>query len=144
MKRTIIIKDADAGAVVSPLPTQISTLRCVLSVLCALAADGLQWLFPPLWVVCDAAMAVSLLLIWGRRWEIAVAVIPELIPGLDLFPTWTLFVGYLIAVRRKKCLCTEVERRPTLGLIRPGRDAGRTTALGGAIQAPGENWNLVA
>ena len=36
-------------------------------------------------------------LIWGRRWEIAVAVIPEVIPGLDLFPTWTLFVGYLIA-----------------------------------------------
>jgi hypothetical protein len=47
-------------------------------------------------------MVVALLLIWGRRWEIAIAVIPEVIPGLDLFPTWTLFVGYLIALRRKQ------------------------------------------
>ncbi|MBC7368710.1 MAG: hypothetical protein H7343_18195 [Undibacterium sp.] len=99
MKRTIIIKDA---AAVAPTPPQISTLRCALSLACALAADGLQWLFPPLWVLYDGTMAVALLLIWGWRWEIAVAVIPELIPGLDLFPTWTLFVGYLIAVRRKK------------------------------------------
>lgn len=100
MKRTIIIKDADVAA--QPALPPISTLSCLLSLACALAADGLQWLFPPLWVVYDGAMAIALLLIWGRRWEIAIAVIPELIPGLDLFPTWTLFVGYLIAVRRKK------------------------------------------
>jgi hypothetical protein len=100
VKRTIIIKDAEAGNAVPR--HEVSVLRCVLSVTCALAADGLQWLFPPLWVVCDGAMVIALLLIWGGRWEIAVVIIPELIPGFDLFPTWTLFVGYLIAVRRKK------------------------------------------
>jgi hypothetical protein len=106
VKRTIIIKDPEAGpkteAHASAPPKGASTLRCLVSLGCALAADGLQWLVPPLWVLCDGAMVVALLLIWGRRWEIAVAVIPEVIPGLDLFPTWTLFVGYLIAMRRKE------------------------------------------
>ena len=98
MKRTIIIKDPEAKSG----SDGVSVLRCVVSLGCALAADGMQWLIPPLWVLCDGAMVVALLLIWGRRWEIAVAVIPEVIPGLDLFPTWTLFVCYLIVRRRKK------------------------------------------
>ena len=102
MKRTIIIKSPEADSHTDGGPNGASTLRCLVSLGCALAADGLQWLVPPSWVVCDGVMVVALLLIWGRRWEIAVAVIPEVIPGLDLFPTWTLFVGYLIAMRRKE------------------------------------------
>lgn len=101
MKRTIIIKDAEA-APTTRVAGKSETWRAVLSLACALTADGLQWLFPPLWVVCDGATVIALLIIWGWRWEIAVAVIPELIPGFDLFPTWTLFVGYLIATQRKK------------------------------------------
>ena len=96
-----LISHAPGAANAAPLPA-VSIFRCVLSLACALAADGLQWLFPPLWIVCDGAVVVALLLIWGGRWEIAVAVIPELIPGFDLFPTWTLFAGYLITVHRKK------------------------------------------
>lgn len=110
MKRTIIIKDAPAkspavvagGAEIKSPPGKAWMIRSAISAACALVADGLQWLFPPGWVVYDGAMVVALLLIWGWRWEIAVAVIPEIVPGLDLFPTWTLFVGYLIASRRKK------------------------------------------
>ena len=98
MKRTIIIKDAEPA----PRPDRTLVWRAVLSLGCAVAADGLQWLIPPSWIVCDGAMVIALLVFWGWRWEIAVAVLPEVIPGLDLFPTWTLFVGYLIAVRRKK------------------------------------------
>ena len=113
MKRTIIIKDAvpppppPVTGVAHPIPRpaadrRVGALRCGLSLGCALMADGLQWVFPPLWVFCDGAMAVALLLIWGPRWEIALAVLPELIPGISLFPTWTLFVGYLIVSRRKR------------------------------------------
>ena len=107
MKRTIILRDPDDPGPASPPPPlpatgPVSAVRCLVSLGCALLADGLQWLVPPMWVLCDGAMVVALLLIWGRRWEIAIAVIPEVIPGLDLFPTWTLFVGYLIALRRKQ------------------------------------------
>ncbi|MDB6092700.1 MAG: hypothetical protein JWM32_262 [Verrucomicrobia bacterium] len=98
MKRTIILRDAEAN-LASGKPW---VLRAAISLACALVADGLQWLIPPLWMICDGAMVVALLLIWGWRWEIAVAVVPEVVPGLDLFPTWTLFVGYLVAMHRKK------------------------------------------
>lgn len=96
-KRTIILKGPEARA----LTSRGWAVRAGVSLVCALAADSLQWLFPPGWVVYDGAMVLALLLIWGWRWEIAVAVIPEVVPGLDLFPTWTLFAGYLIASHRK-------------------------------------------
>jgi hypothetical protein len=72
----------------------------VATVICALVADGLQWLLPFLWPVCDGAMVVAVLILWGWRWEVLVAVIPELIPGIELAPTWTIFAGYLIISRR--------------------------------------------
>lgn len=95
MKRTLIIKDAG-----STTPRSRDTWRMVATVLCALAADGVQWLLPFLWPVCDGAMVVAVLLLWGWRWEVLVAVIPELIPGIELAPTWTIFAGYLIIARR--------------------------------------------
>lgn len=97
MKRTIIIRDPDPA----PDSERARTVRAVITVACALIADGLQWVVPPLWPVADGVMVIVLLLIWGWRWEIAVAVIPELIPGLALCPTWTLFAGYIIVTQRK-------------------------------------------
>ena len=91
MKRTIVIKDADPA----PRPRWGKT-RAALTVLCAVAADGLQWLIPVLWPVFDGGMVLAILLLWGWRWEILVAVVPELIPGLELAPTWTLFAAYLL------------------------------------------------
>lgn len=116
MKQTIIIRDPEPEPDPAPDPKvgtavkqgvavnaeKIGALKCMVSLGCALTADGLQWLIPPLWFVWDGAMVLALFLIWGWRWEIAIAVIPEAIPGVDLFPTWTVFVGYLIAVRRGK------------------------------------------
>lgn len=120
MKQTIIIRDPDSEPDPTPDPKvetavglekeqgvgvkagRVGALKCMVSLGCALTVDGLQWLIPPLWFVWDGAMVLALFLIWGWRWEIAIAVIPEAIPGVDLFPTWTVFVGYLIAVRRKK------------------------------------------
>lgn len=95
MKRTVIIKDAEPVAG----PGWVR-FRPAATLLCAFAADGLQWLLPILWPVCDGAMVLAVLLLWGWRWEVLVAVIPELIPGLELAPTWLIFAGYLIMARR--------------------------------------------
>ncbi len=106
MKRTIIIRDADASApsaapaVPGGPQTRSHKARAVLTVLCALIADGLQWILPFLWPVWDGAMVIAILVLWGRRWEILLAVIPELIPGVELAPTWTIFAGYLVLGRR--------------------------------------------
>ncbi len=103
MKRTIIIRDADAAVTPTPstLPgTGARKTRAVLTVLCAVIADGLQWVLPFLWPVWDGAMVIAILVLWGWRWEILIAVIPELIPGIELAPTWTIFAGYLVLGRR--------------------------------------------
>lgn len=105
MKRTIIIRDADAPVTPntpgarSPGPSKV---RAVLTVLCAVIADGLQWIFPFLWPVWDGGMVIAILVLWGWRWEILLAVIPELIPGLALAPTWTIFAGYIVLGRRRE------------------------------------------
>lgn len=95
MKKTVVIKDADP---VTARPARV--VRPLLTFACALIADGLQWLLPFLWPVCDGAMVLCVLLLWGWRWEVLVAVIPELIPGLELAPTWTVFAAYLVLARR--------------------------------------------
>lgn len=66
-------------------------LRPVLSLLIALAADAMD-VAPPLSFIGDGLAFISLLAIWGFRWEIALALIPELIPGISMFPTWTAVV----------------------------------------------------
>ena len=40
----------------------------------------------------DAITAVLLLVTLGWNWRLCVALGAELVPGLDLFPTWTAFV----------------------------------------------------
>lgn len=90
MKRTVVIRDPTPESRSRGLKT-----RAVLTFACALAADGMQWLIPFLWPVFDGAMVVAILVLWGWRWEVLVVVIPELIPGLELAPTWTLFAAYL-------------------------------------------------
>jgi hypothetical protein len=44
-------------------------------------------------VVLDAATAVLLLIVLGFRWRLAFALAAELVPGLDLAPTWTAVVA---------------------------------------------------
>lgn len=64
----------------------------------ALAADALQWVFLPLfWAgaatpfddVLDVAIGVVLWRLLGWHWALLPTLIAELIPGLDLVPTWT-------------------------------------------------------
>jgi hypothetical protein len=96
MKRTIVIKDAEPAT-----PARLWKTRVALTFLCAITADSLQWLIPFLWPVFDGAMVLAILMLWGWRWEVIVAVIPELVPGLELAPTWTLFAAYLFLVPRR-------------------------------------------
>jgi hypothetical protein len=61
----------------------------------AVAADALELAFPPAWLLIDAVATAGFFLIWGLRWEIAVVLLPELIPGMNVFPSWTLLAMFL-------------------------------------------------
>jgi hypothetical protein len=69
--------------------------RSMVSLAVGMAADGLEVAFPPAWVVIDAFATLAFFLIWGLRWEIAVVLLPELVPGMNVFPSWTLLAMYL-------------------------------------------------
>ena len=64
----------------------------------AIAADALQWMLLPLfWAsaatpfdeAIDLAIGFTLWRLLGWHWAFLPALIAELIPGLDLVPTWT-------------------------------------------------------
>jgi len=70
-------------------------LRFVLSLSVAAVADGLEVLFPFAWVPIDLATVGIFFLLWGFRWEVALVLIPELIPGVNVFPSWIMLALYL-------------------------------------------------
>jgi hypothetical protein len=72
-----------------------SAFKAMASLAVAGAADALEVAFPPAWLVIDACATTAFFLIWGLRWEIAVVLVPELIPGMNVFPSWTLLALYL-------------------------------------------------
>ena len=51
----------------------------------------------PLDIVVDAVTAIAILFIVGFEWRLAIALVAELVPGLDLFPSWTAVVLSLSA-----------------------------------------------
>ncbi len=80
---------------------KISRKRKLAAILVAGAADLCQMaLFPlffegalsPLDWAVDITTAILLLLIVGFKARLALAFAAELVPGLDLFPTWTALV----------------------------------------------------
>lgn len=70
-------------------------MRFVLTLCVAALADGLEVLFPPAWVPIDLATVGVFFLLWGFRWEVALVLLPELIPGANVFPSWILLAFYL-------------------------------------------------
>ncbi len=42
--------------------------------------------------MADGLACITLLAIWGFRWEIALVLIPEVLPAVGAFPTWTALV----------------------------------------------------
>ncbi len=84
----------------------------------ALAADGLQLALFPLFGpgalsgaddALDFIVAVVLIRLLGWHWAFLPSLVAELLPGFDLFPTWTAAVFF---VTRKSHPSTEPEILP--------------------------------
>ena len=61
----------------------------------ALISDAIGFLvvlMPPLQWAVDAITAVVLLIILGFRWSLFMALAIEVIPAIELFPAWSLWV----------------------------------------------------
>lgn len=94
-----------------------------LSWLIAIAADGIQILFLPLFVagalspadtIVDLATALILSRLLGWHWAFLPSFLAELIPGLDLFPTWSAAMIYVTWQRsRSSETIIDVEASPT-------------------------------
>jgi len=84
-----------------PLPVRPTRTRLALALVVALVSDGLSvWieLVPPLQIGVDLLTAALLFVVLGFHWPLLPALVVEAIPGLSLFPTWTLVVGGLAAL----------------------------------------------
>jgi hypothetical protein len=51
---------------------------------------------PPLQIALDAATALVLFVILGRRWALLPGLVVEAIPGMGVFPVWVLVVLSII------------------------------------------------
>jgi len=70
------------------------------ALLTAALSDALGFgvtLLPPVQWVLDAATAAVLFIVLGFRWPLLSALVVEAVPGLELFPTWSLVVAALAA-----------------------------------------------
>ena len=61
-------------------------------------------LLPPLQWLLDAVTAVVLFAVLGFRWTLLGALAVEAVPGLQLFPAWTLVVVALAATDKRRLL----------------------------------------
>lgn len=88
-------------------PVRILTLwRIVFALAVAVVADGLQFITGPLgWVGGDQIIDViaMLLTIWALGFHLLLlpTFVMELIPGVDMLPTWTACVIAVIALRKR-------------------------------------------
>ena len=75
------------------------------ALLIAVLSDALGFgvvLFPPVQWFLDAATAAALFAILGFRWTLLSALAVEAVPGLELFPAWTLVVLSLAATEGRQ------------------------------------------
>jgi hypothetical protein len=70
----------------------------------AIVADAIQIVALPMFAggglspadsVLDAVVAVTLIRLLGWHWAFLPSLVAELVPGLDLFPTWTASVFFV-------------------------------------------------
>ena len=70
------------------------------ALLVAAVSDALGFgvvLWPPVQWLLDAVTAAALFAVLGFRWPLLPALVFEAIPGLEVFPAWTLVVAALAA-----------------------------------------------
>jgi hypothetical protein len=98
----------------------------------ALSADALQVAVLPLFAegalspadsLLDLGVAAILIRLLGWHWAFLPSLLAEMIPGLDLFPTWTMAVWYVthnlqpVPVESKKW---DSEHQPEAEILPPG------------------------
>jgi hypothetical protein len=86
---------ATPAVIPPPLPGKLSKLRLVMAFGVAGISDALSLGFtfvPPLEWGLDLLTALLLFAVLGWRWMILPGLILEAIPGLAVFPLWTLVV----------------------------------------------------
>ena len=84
------------------------------ALLTAVLSDALGFgvvLFPPVQWLLDAVTAIVILVVLGFRWPLLVALAVEAVPGLQLFPTWTLVVLAMAATETESSLARKGARR---------------------------------
>jgi hypothetical protein len=90
-----------ALATARAIPHAISPARKRWALALAGLSDLGQWFFfpatvegaaSPVEIGWDVATAIVILLLVGFQWRLAIALALELVPGVDLFPTWTAVV----------------------------------------------------
>lgn len=73
----------------------------LVAVLSDAAAFGIA-LFPPLQWLLDGVTAIVLFIVLGFRWSLLSALAVEAVPGLQLFPAWTLVVMALATMETRR------------------------------------------
>jgi hypothetical protein len=82
-------------------PSPVGRRRRQVALAVAVLSDVIQWVFFPVMaegaaspfdVALDALTAAIILLAVGFQWRLAIALAVEVVPGLDMFPTWTAVV----------------------------------------------------
>lgn len=82
------------------LSAAIKSPRWRWALLTAVVSDALGFgvvLLPPVQWILDAVTAAVLFIVLGFRWPLLPAIAVEAVPGLELFPAWTLVVAALAA-----------------------------------------------
>ncbi|MGH7283093.1 MAG: hypothetical protein ACRELY_16330 [Polyangiaceae bacterium] len=100
-KKSEALKVAIPAILARTPPKGVSPARKRFAIAIAGASDIAQWFVlpatveggvSPVEVGIDAATALAILLVVGFHWRLAIALFAELVPGLDLAPTWTAVV----------------------------------------------------
>ena len=76
-----------------------------MALLLAVASDILGSVFtfaPPVHWTIDALTIALLFVVLGFKWPLLPAMVVEVIPGLQLFPFWTLFVAAMAGSENEK------------------------------------------
>ena len=85
------------AALAKAAPRGVSRTRKRVALAIAALSDAVQWAFfpavvegaaSPLEIGIDAVTALAILVTVGFQWRLAFALAVELVPGIDLFPTW--------------------------------------------------------
>lgn len=100
-KKTDALKVAIPAVLARTPPKGVAPGRKRIALAIAAVSDVAQWFVlpatieggvSPLEAGIDAVTAIAILIAVGFHWRLAIALFAELLPGIDLAPTWTAVV----------------------------------------------------